>query len=521
MDLERLIAGRWLMILGLLLVLIAVAYFLKLVIDNKWIGPTGQVAMGSIAGAGLLVFSHGLLGRGYKYFSEGITGLGAGVLYLSLWAGSNYYHIFSLDIAFFSMIAVTAATVAMAVGRNSQRIAVLALVGGFLTPWLTSTGQDAQVILFTYMAVLNAGLIAVARAKDWRFLEIPAFFFTQIYFWGWYDRFYHVSEPLLRTSAFASLFYAQFVALPIVRVRQTAKLYREQAVLVLLNAGLFLITLRALLWPDYRWSLTIAVLVLAALHLLVAQFIPRKEGEAPELYLMFAGLALTFVTLAIPIRLEGKWITMAWAIEGAVLVWTGFRTRLWFLRGAGLLLFLMTAFRLYAFRIPYEKTLLLNARFATFGVAVVCFVLALWFARSHREWLEQGEGKAFAIVGVAANVLAVWALSLEVYDFYSPLRAGVSLGIDARLAQQLALSLLWTVYATALIVAGVRRSMPGLRYQALVLFGVTIAKVFLYDLGFLRGVYRIVSSLVLGLVLLAVAFFYQKAVAAQKSEEKG
>src|SRR5207253_4850593 len=97
-----------------------------------------------------------------------------------------------------------------------------------------------------------------------------------------------------------------------------------------------------------------------------AQPIP---GEGPLVSLLFAGLALTFATLAIPIRLDGKWITMAWAVEGTILVWSGQQARQWALRAAGLLLFAIVAVRLAVLPIPAQQ-FLLNARFAAFAVAV-------------------------------------------------------------------------------------------------------------------------------------------------------
>ncbi|MFU8817925.1 MAG: DUF2339 domain-containing protein, partial [Pseudomonadales bacterium] len=298
-DLEALIAGRWLNRIGLLLVLIAIAYFLKLVIDNAWIGPTGQVALGVVAGAGLLAFSQWLLGRGYEYFSEGITALGAGVLYLSLWAGSTYYQVFSLEVAFVAMLGVTAATIAIAMGRDSQRIALLALIGGFVTPLLVSTGTDAQVALFGYIAVLNASLLAVAWKKSWRWLELPAFVFTMIYFWGWYGRFYHVAEPLVRTLAFAGLFFAQFSALSVVRARRWGALTGDQALLVLMNGLAFLVAVVTLLYDDHRWAATFATLALAAAHLVLLRLLPAAadaDGQTDRMTrLLFAGLALTLI----------------------------------------------------------------------------------------------------------------------------------------------------------------------------------------------------------------------------------
>ena len=512
-DLETLIAGRWLNRIGILALLLAVGFFLKYAFDNNWVGPTGKVAILLVVGALLLVYSQWLLGRGYRYFSEGIAGLGAGVLYLALYAAWDYFKIFPQSVSFVGMMVVTAAMVAIALGRNSQRIALVALTGGFLTPVLVSTGTDQQVVLFSYLAVLNAGLLALGRARDWRSLELLCFIATQVYFWSWYAEFYDDTK-LLRTAAFATLFFLLFAALPVLRSRWLGTLPTRQILLVLANAFWFLLALRAMLWPDRRWTLTVAVLTLAAAHLLVAQWAPRpKEAARSLVRVLFAGLALTFVTLAIPIRLEGKWITVAWAVEGAVLVWSGLATRVRLLRAAGLLLFAVVAVRLWTLPIAAPR-LLLNARFAAFAVAVVCFALAYYFSRQQKEQLGPDEANVFALLGIGINLFALWALSLEVWDFFDRTRA--TAGWDATLAQQLGLSLLWTLYATALIVAGVRTRRAGLRWQALALFGLTVGKVFFYDVWLLERFYRIVSFVTLGVVLLVVSFLYQKRLMAAR-----
>ena len=521
-NLEALIAGRWLNRIGLVLVFFAVAYFIQWSIDNNWIGPTGQIASGVVIGAALLVASQFMLRRGYVYFSEGVTGLGAAVLYLALWAGCNYYHLFSQTAGLAGMVAVTGAVVAIAVGRNSQRIASLALAGGFLSPALASSGANAQVALFTYIAVLNGGLLALAWNKTWRWLELPAFVFTLIYFWAWYDQYYYVDEPIGRTLAFATLFFVEFSALSIIRARRIGVIFPEQVALVLLNGPLYLLTLLRLVYEISRWGATFATLALAAAHLAIFRAIPESSQAAKQARLtrlLFAGLALTFVTLAIPIRLEGRWITLAFGIEGAVLMWTGFRAGVWPLRAAAFLLFVFIAMRL-AIEAPSGGRFLFNQRFATLLATAACYGAALWFASRHRDTIDRREAVLFSVLGVATNVIVLWALSAETYEYFSP-RPGVAfipVRMTAQLARQLTLSIVWTVYASILIVAGVRRHQAALRWQALALFGMTVVKVFLSDMSFLSGGYRVASSVVVGLVLLAVSFVYQRQLVVRKAE---
>jgi uncharacterized membrane protein len=508
LSLESVIAGRWLNRVGLLLVLIATAFGLKYAFDNEWIGPAGRVALGLISGVSLIIFSQWLRSRGYRYFAEGITALGGGVMYLSLYAGWDFYKLLSPGQAFAAMTAVTAAILWIAEGLKSQRVALMALIGGFLTPMLVSTGQNAEYVLFSYILILDASLLWLAWRHSWRSVEPVAFLFSVIYFWGWYARFFIAPESLSSTVFFATAFFGVFVALPAIRACVHGRIYEVQVVQMLVNAANYLFALHFMLWPEYRWALTGAVVGLAALHLAIYKAIPRVDQQSSVVRILFAGLALTFVSLAIPIRLEGVWISMSWSIEGAVLVWSGFRARWWFLRAAGIALFAGVVFRFFFF-MPEADLFLLNPRFATFAVAIGSMAAAVYFWRKQPDRITKNEVDLFNILGVAVNVLALWALSLEVRQYFSQ--------FNDRLSRQMALSLLWTVYASGLLASGVRRNAAGLRWQGLVLFGVAVGKVFLYDLSFLSGGYRIISSIVLGVVLLGVSFLYQRHVSATGS----
>lgn len=513
---EALIAGRWMNYIGILALLLAVAFFLKYAFENNWMGPRGRVGIGLLIGSALFPWSNRLLGRGYKHFSEGIAGLGAAVLYVSLWAGWHYYQLFPQSAAFGLMIAVTATTTIVAVGRNSQVIAVLALLGGVITPQLVSTGKDQEVVLFTYIAILGAGMLSIARARDWEALAPIQFASTLIYFWGSYGTFYR-EAALLRTALFATLFFLLFAALPVVRSWRQGELSILETIIVVANALAYLVALRVLLWPEHRWALTLAVIALAAMHIAVERALPQKRPDDLRMArVVFAGLALTFVTLAIPIRLDGKWITIALAVEGAVLIWSGLRIRIAALRGAGFILFLVAAARLTFIPIPAPQ-FLLNARFGAFAISVACFLLACYFARTAGIEFGETERVAFAATAIAASAGALVALSLETWDLFDRMPW---LGIDRSLAQQLTLSTLWLVYALALIIAGVRRKSAGLRWQALTLLGIVIVKVFVFDLSVLDRFYRIVSFLLLGLVLMLISFFYQRRLVAQKNEKE-
>jgi uncharacterized membrane protein len=512
-DVETMIAGHWFYYVGILALAVAVAFFLKYAFDNDWIGPTGRVAIGLLIGSALFPLGQWILGRGYTYFSEGITGLGAAILYLSIWAGWHYYALFGQTPAFLMMIVVTAVSTAVAMARNSQRIAVLALVGGVLTPTLVSTGQNAEVVLFTYLAVLAAAMLVIARRRDWKVVPPLLFVSTFFYFWGWYGQFY-VPDELVTTLVFGTLLFAIFAALPAIQsLRQGALTEVPDVILAAANALQFLVALRQMLWPAHRWGLTAAVLALAAAHLLAERAVPEKaagaKSQARTTRMLYAGLALVFATVAIPIRLDGYCITLAWAAEALVLVGCGLRVSMLALRAPGLLMFLIVAMRLMLVPVNagVSPAFLLNARFLVMAFCAAAAALAFYFARHSAVEIPPPESHLYFALAVAANLCFLVAISWEVWDFFSQTSP---IGFDRRRAQELGLSMLWVAYALAQIVPGFAWKSAALRWQGLILMGVAIAKVFLFDLSFLSSFYRIISFFALGLVLLGVSFFYQK-----------
>src|SRR6202046_631700 len=248
-NFEALVAGRWLNYVGILALLFAVTFFLKYAFDNNWVGPRGRVGIGILLGAALYPWSQRLLHKGYKYFSEGIAALGAATLYLSLWAGWHYYAIFPQSVAFALMIVVTGATFVVAVGRKSERVALLAQIGGLITPLLVSTGEHHEVALFTYLVILGAALLGLAWVRLWRWLLPFQFGATLFFFWGWYGDFYNGTE-LGITAWYATVFFLLFAAIPVVRSWREGELAGLEITIVVVNAGAYLTALYEMLWPQ-------------------------------------------------------------------------------------------------------------------------------------------------------------------------------------------------------------------------------------------------------------------------------
>jgi uncharacterized membrane protein len=242
---------------------------------------------------------------------------------------------------------------------------------------------------------------------------------------------------------------------------------------------------------------------------------PRPVQGESTARVLFAGLALTFATLTIPIQLEGVWITMALAVEAAVLAWSGFRIGLWQMRAAAHLLFFCSLVSLLDAG-PGSTVFLFNDQFGAALVLAGSAAVTAWRAGQSRDQLSPVEASITVCVSVGANVLMVVALTREVYHYFDLPSLRGAAAAEGLLARSLAVSLLWTIYATGVVLTGAQLRAASLRWQGLALLGVVTLKVFFVDLSYLSGFYRVTSSIALGVVLLAVSLLYQRKLAARQ-----
>src|SRR5437879_5513361 len=213
-DLESRIGSEWLNRIGVVALLTGVAYFLKLAFDTGWIGASGRVSIGMLAGIALVVWSSRLHSKGYKYFSYSLTAAGIGIMYLSLWAGFQVYHLLPSGVAFVAMILVTASAATLAFKQDAQILAAVAIAGGLSTPLLLSTGENRPLELFSYIVVLDLFSIVLVVLRPWRRVLLGSFIGTAIWYLAWYADFYSAEQRNIAVT-FATLFFLIFALLPV------------------------------------------------------------------------------------------------------------------------------------------------------------------------------------------------------------------------------------------------------------------------------------------------------------------
>lgn len=529
-SLENRIGSQLFSRIGIVALLIGATWSLKWAIDNRWIGPLGRVLAGLVAGAGLVVWSERFRHKGFSAFSYSLKAVGSGVLYLSLWAAFHLYHLMPAEAALTVMILVTAWNAYMAWAQDAEVLAVYALAGGLATPLLLATGGNHESFLFTYILAIDLATIGLVRLKPWPRLLLGAFPATVAYFIGWYAEF-NTADQFVLTSMFVALFYVAFDSVPVRRKQQlssdSSKPVRTSAgritdiLLPLGNAIFASLAFYSLLQDSGRHSeLPWLMVIFAAIYLGLMRLPQSAVASAIHL-----SLAIVFLTIAIPLKASGRWITVSWLVEGTALLWVSarlmassgahddsmeeaHRTLRWLSAGALLLGFAGLLVQPYWFG-TYYATAVLNPRFATALVGIAAFGLVAWISLHAPS--GEGERSPFwqQMAGasiIAINIVAVLACVREIQVFWPHTTANP----EADLQQALAISAFLMLYGAALLAVGFWRRTAFIRWQALLLLVFTIAKTFIYDMRNLSQGYRVVSFLGLGALLMAVSFAYQK-----------
>lgn len=521
-QIESMIGRRWVGWAAVALILFATAFFLKYAFENRWIGELGRVAIGVAFGIGMGVAGFKYHQRRWRIFSQILTAGGIVLLYLSTYAAFGYYHLVTQKVAFIYFAILIAEAAGLALLYNAPAIAIMALVGGFLAPILLHSDRDQYRSLFGYIVALDVG--ALALLKHWKGLSSVAYFGTQLLFWLWYNERYHPQKRaavLIFQTAIFLIFLLAHLGRELIR-RESATI--EDLALLLINPFVFFATTYHLLNASHHDWMGVFAIGMALLYASAAKILLDRSATHRSELLAMIGIALTFVTIAIPIQLRSNWITIAWAVEALIILWAGLEIRSLRLRVFGCSLFGLALAKLFFWDTPFNFrpmfTPVLNRYFLSSLVVIGCLFGAsvLYQRASERKLIHAPKLRLGILLGA---VVTLWfVMSVETQTFFAARAAAEKVAEDAEHLEwlgQMALSVLWAAYATALAAAGFVRRSATLRWAALALFALTIVKAMLVDIARLEQLYRIIVFFVLGVLLLLVAWGYHKAFYSRES----
>lgn len=339
---DWLFGGNTVVRVGIVVLFFGIAFLLKYAADNSLLPIEFRLA-------GVALASSVLLGLGWRIGERrGAYGLilqggGVGALYLTVFAATRLYHLLPAGAALPLMIAICGLSAFLAVRQNASSLAFMGSAGGFLAPVLLSTGGGSHVMLFSYYALLNAGILAIAWFKAWRPLNLLGFVFTFSIGAAWGVTAYR-PELLASTEPFLILFFLMYVGIALLyAVRREIALKHYVDGTLVFGTPLVAIGLQAALMKGTEFGLAWSAVALAAFYLAIAAWLAPRRVRLGMMFDAMLALAVIFATLAVPLAFTGPTTSATWAIEGAAITWLAVRQRRLSAFGFGLLMQLAAA----------------------------------------------------------------------------------------------------------------------------------------------------------------------------------
>lgn len=510
-SIENAIGTKWIGRVGMVAVIFGAAFFLKYSFDNRLIGETGRIILGILSGTCFIGAGEYFQKRkNWRLYGQILTGGGLAILYLSVYAAFAFYHLVSQTLSFAALIAITATGVTLSIRYSAISIATIGILGGFLTPIMLSTGENRPVSLFLYILLLDAAIAAVVRYKMWRSLGIASQVFTALMYMAWHGKFYTTDQQLLAFGIISVLFVFYNVYVFALGPGKANSL--ADGVIIILAALFYMLAFCAPNRYADDWYLKSFVLALSAVEIAFAGLALRLDRE-PAIIYAFAGISIVLNIVAVFVAFEGHWISIALAAEMVIFAYAGIKFGKPLLREVANALSVLLIVRFFLEVTPelgpFERlTLIANSRFFVCGSIIAAFYLLLFLYSKNKEIVPRKESIAIPCLLVITQFLSVYLLSTEFYDFYKgPSSVGYAVFTSAG---QLSLSVVWAVYASIITALGIIKKIRMLRILGMLLIGITVFKVFLFDLSLLGTIYKIASFVMLGAVLLAISYFYNR-----------
>ena len=477
---EMLAGTKGLLWAGVITLVVGVALFLKHLYDLGIIDERIRLAI-AVAGGGIaLALGKRFRKRSWPVISQGFTGLGIAVFYVCVYFSFEIYGLTGQTASFILACCVTALAITLAVLQDAPSIAVLGVIGGFLSPVFISTGENRPHILFGYIILLDLVAAGAAWFKRWRFLDALCLAGTALLYSVWYVRFFrHPDEPDMTVPAtvYASAFYLLFLgssSLPSL-VRQV-KSRPEDLIVAALNAAFWFFCYYRVLYPPHRHLLGGIVLGQAALVFLVFLAMRKRVPGDSAARAVLLAVAMGLSVLAMPILLRLYTYQIAWAVQGVIFVYLGNRYRHDLAVGGGIVAWTLGASALLL-TLPLHTERFIPVFNTAFGSWACVIAAGVVIALILNRWTEEGRPwkvPAIGFVGVAGLALACLLLTAETALFWST--RGYE---NYRAYQHSSLAVLWAAVPFAVIAFLWHKRLHAWLMVALVTYGVALVFWFL------------------------------------------
>lgn len=502
---EVAVGQKWLLGIGVLILIIGIGFFLKYAFDQEWIGPAVRISIGFVGGILLLLGAIICHQRKLRGLDIGIGAVGLGTLYLTSYAACQVDHLLPAVLALLLILLTTAIGAGLAALWTSQAVAILTFLGGYLAPLLFASAKVDPWLFLGYLFILTIGGQILAYAKDWKHLYSSAAALTWVSLAVWSQRDYR-KDWFLETFVFTQILFVAYSLMPFVRAALRKEKSWSQGFLLAVVNGLFCCWYSESLLNYEKSAGSLVSLSYAVGTLALALVFWR--GRTPSLLSswLIAQAAVFLLVFSEQILANNSWVTVFWAAELVILYWSAAksndRTLLSVTFLIGLLVVLQYFVTVNEFIFGQGTASFTEGVFVRWSAGlslVVSLLFIVWLDRTgHAAAVHPWLNRAFELLGV----LSLFGFAnLELDRFTNQFMRRIELT---------GVSVLWSIFAVGLMLVGVWKRRKVYRISAISLLVVTVLKVLAFDTAEVSTPYRILSCLVLGAILVAVSFLYHR-----------
>lgn len=492
-NVEDEVFGKWFPRIGALALVMGAGFGFRYAIDQGWIGPRLRVMAGILLASILIGIGDWARKREWSAYAQAITGGGVGLMYLTLWAAVGIYGLLPASVGFIGLVAVSGLGCALAIRHESQALALLSVVGGFINPFVTGASSEMPHGLYLYILSVDLAVVALSFIRPWNLLEKVAFTGSWIVL--------EVGGGSPRVSLLAATgIFLMFGALPYARILLRRGQGITDLAMVPINGLLYYFAVFVRATGDMEFVRGPLALGLAAFFLAGLLIVKDREGEGGIVATSSGVMSFIFLTIWAPVQLGVELMALGWAVEALLLLGLAVLSRDVRVRAGGWIVLTMATMTQLAFITEGPDSALEE----NYGRIVLIILIAAIYVGAYLEHHSGGfDLRDLAVVG--ANVLTLLWLSLEVYS-------AVWYNVATPRAEdlQFGLSGVWALYAGSLLAVGIFFRVRPARLMSLVLFGVTILKMATHDLWLLDTLQRLIGFAGIGALLLACSLMYHR-----------
>lgn len=324
-DFEKFVGENLISKIGILILIIGVGIGAKYAIDHDMVSPLTRIILGYLVGACLLGFAIRLKAK-YENFSAVLISGAIAILYFITFAAYDFYGLIPQALTFLLMVVFTAFAVVAATQYNKQVIAHIGLVGAYGVPFLLSDGSGKVLVLFSYMAIVNTGILIVSFKRYWKPLLFVSFGLSWLIFLGWAlsssDTEHYHSLALVFSFIFFLIFYVSNLAY---KIGKSERFDFGDVVIILLNSFIYYCIGYFILDNHATGSQLLGLFTLgnAIIHFVISLILFKKKLADKKLFYLILAMVITFITMAVPVQLDGGYVTIFWTAESALLLYLG------------------------------------------------------------------------------------------------------------------------------------------------------------------------------------------------------